>query len=174
MINFDAIESKIWEWADTYSPVEVIRSDDNGPKPSTPYLAIRSQTLVGPGHEYISPPDSSGFAVISGNRDLTVQVQAYGNNSMGLIENLWATRLMPDSQTLLQEESLSLIDKLSLLNITGLNDTLMEERASGDFLFRFGSQTDRTDTEVGLIETVEVDGTYINPDFTSSFTIDSS
>ena len=136
MIDFDVIDKRIYDWTVLYSSIAVIWVEDNGPKPNLPYLTLRRSTLIKYGHEYISAPNNSGIAKISGDRDLTINLQAYGSNAFGRLEDLYSAQMLPASQEFLQLGNLSLIDQLAIGNITGLNDTLFEQRAQMDLLFR--------------------------------------
>jgi hypothetical protein len=170
MIDFNTeIDPLIYDWTVLYSGIEVIWSNDNGPKPDKPYIALRRQVMNPIGEEYLSKPDSNGMAKISGNRDLIVYFQAYGDNAFGRLEDLWTTRLIPASQEFLATQGLSLVDRMAMSNITGLNDTKFEERAVMDLLFRFASQ--RVNVEVGLIESIEINGQYKEGNKTTNQTI---
>jgi len=170
MIDFDVIDELIYDWVSTFSGITTIWADDNSPKPDLPYISLRKGTVTPIGHGYISVPTSSGISKISGDRDMIVNFQAYGNNAFGKLENLWHVRLDPGSQELLYIGGLSLIELFALTNLTGLNDTLFEGRAQMDLLFRFVSQ--RTNIDVGLIETVEIEGNLKEPDDTFNFNVD--
>lgn len=170
MIDFNAIDTLLHTWTVTYTGITVIWSNDNGPKPDLPYIALRRSSLVPIGEEYLSKPDSNGKAKISGNRDLVVFYQCFGSNAMGILENLWTTRQIPTSQEFLQTEGVSLIDRLAMNNITGLNDTEYEERAAMDLLFRFASQ--RVDVALGLIEDVVINGEYKEENINQTITIE--
>ena len=170
MIDFDALDIVLYDWLVTFGGITTIWSNDNGPKPDLPYLTLRRQTLVSIGQGYTSAPNASGIAKISGDRDLTVQIQAYGSNAFGRLDDLYNVRLDINSQELLYTSNLALVNQLMISNLTGLNDTEFEERAVTDLLFRFASQ--RTGVDVGLIETVEVTGNLKEPDKTLNFNID--
>ena len=171
MIDFDIdIDPLIHAWTVLYTGLTVIWSNDNGPKPDLPYVALRRQVLNPIGGDYLSKPDSNGEAKISGNRDLIIYFQAYGTNAMGVLENLWTVRLIPASQEQLATKGISLINKLALNNITGLNETKFEERAQMDLVFLFASL--RIDVDVGIIENISINGEYKQGNLTINQTID--
>lgn len=170
MINFNAIDTILYNWVVLYSGVSTIWQNSNGPKPDLPFVTLRRQSLESVGHGYVSDPDDSGIAKISGDRDMTVNLQAYGDNAFGVLEDLWNVRLVDASQELLYAGGLALIDQLALTNITGLNDLEYEERATMDLMFRFVSQ--RTGVDVGLIEEANIEGDLKDPDKEINFTLD--
>lgn len=171
MIDFNVdIDPLIYAWTVLYTGLTAIWSNDNGPKPDLPYIALRRQVVNPIGSEYLSKPNSSGMAKISGNRDLIIYFQAYGNNAMGVLENLWTVRLIPASQEQLATKGISLVNKLAINNITGLNETKFEERAQMDLLFRFASQ--RVDVDVGYIDDISINGEYKQGNLTINQTID--
>lgn len=169
MIDFDAVDTTIYDWASTFAGIEVVWMNDNGPKPDLPYLALRRSSLAAIGHGFESIPDGGGLAKISGDRDMTVNIQAYGSNAYGRLDELYNVRLDPNSQELLALGDLALVNLLAITNLTGLNDTEFEERAQMDLLFRFASQ--RTGVDVGLIEIVEIEGNLKDPDKTFNFVV---
>lgn len=170
MIDFNIIDTLLFDWLVQFSSISVVWQESNGPKPDLPYLTLRRQSVSSIAHEYMSNPDDNGIAVISGNRELIINIQAYGSNAFGRLEDLISLHLVTESQELLATEGLSLINQLGIQNITGLNDTLFEERASVDLLLRFASQ--RENVDVGLIETVEIEGNVKEPDKTFNFSVD--
>ena len=162
MINFSDIKDLLYTWLYTYTNKITIWQDQAAPRPNLPYLTLRIQSLSSVGHEYTSVPNNSGMIKISGIREMTVNVQAYGENSFSILEDLHSINALPESQELLLSKGLILVDVLNLTNITGLNEYCPEERATTDLLFRFGSQ--RVNANVGLIENVNIEGNLKNPD----------
>jgi len=170
MINFNTIDTLIYTWTVTYSGITVDWQNQNCPKSDLPYIALRRQSLKAIGHGFISDPDDSGIGKISGDREIIVNFQAYGNNAFGMLEDLWNVRLLDSSNELLRAGGLTLVDQLAILNITGLNDLEFEERASMDLSFGFVSQNDNVD--LGLIETINIENNVKEPDKTQNFNID--
>lgn len=170
MINFNTIDITIYDWVTTFTGITTIWMNDNGPKPNLPFIALRRSTLVSVGQGYLSEPDNNGLSKISGDRNMTVNIQAYGSNAIGRLDELYNIRLDNNSQELLYLGGLALIDLLAITDLTGLNDTEFEERAQMDLLFRLVSQ--RTNVPVGLIETIEIEGNLKNPNKTFNFDLD--
>lgn len=170
MIDFNVIDALIYDWVSTFSGITVIWAEDNSPKPDLPFLSLRRATLANIGHGFASQADNSGIQKISGDRDLIVNIQAFGSNAFGRLDELYNVRLDSNSQELLAAGNLALINQIALTNLTGLNDSEYEERATTDLLFRFASQ--RTGVDVGYIDKIEVTGNIKNPDKTINFDVD--
>lgn len=171
MIDFNVIDTLLYNWVYTYSGITTIWQNEDGPKPNLPYITLRRQSVLSVGQDYVSDLNSSTeLAKISGDRDLVINIQAYGSNAFGRLEDLYYLRHLPASQELLFAGNLSLIDRLAIENITGLNDLEYEERATMDLLFRFASQ--KTAISLGVIETVNIEENVKNPDKTENFETD--
>jgi len=156
MINTTTINDLIGRWLLEFTGIQAIRSQGKGTKPDTPYLTLRIASLITHGVDYVSPPDNSGMAIISGVREMIVNVQCYGLNAFGILENVSHLNVHDGSQVFLKTENITFITERNLLDISGLNEITYEDRATTDLLFRFGTQY--TGVDVGLIEVVEIEG----------------
>jgi len=176
MIIVTDIKILLKSWIELYTGLSsdnVISSWGNGPKPTPPYISFQLGTITPIGHECRSNPYENAGEMnvkISGNRDMIVNLQAYGNNAYGILENLYHYIHVEASINMLATEGLALIDMVSLAQLTGLNDLEFEERASMDLLFRFATQLN--DINVGFIDTVNVTGQLKEPDKTINIGID--
>jgi len=138
----------------------LVFADQNAPRPPLPYWTIRlaAQRAVGE-DAYSQGVDANGDQLISGVREITVQVQRFGPDSdvacADLRDNLSRTTV---SETW-QVQKIALYDVGDVLNVPyKLDNSQLEPRASVDLFVRFGTELlDR----VGWIDTVEMDAGYV-------------
>ena len=158
----------------------LVFADQNAPRPPLPYWTIRlaAQRAVGE-DAYSQGVDANGDQLISGVREVTVQVQRFGPDSdvacADLRDNLSRTTV---SETW-QVQKIALYDVGDVLNVPyKLDNSQLEPRASVDLFVRFGTELlDR----VGWIDTVEMDAGYVtnqtqgfddpNPDLAEVITV---
>lgn len=138
----------------------LVFADQNAPRPQLPYWTLRlaAQRAVGE-DAYSQGVDANGDQLISGVREITVQVQRFGPDSdvacADLRDNLSRTTV---SETW-QVQKIALYDVGDVLNVPyKLDNSQLEPRASVDLFVRFGTELlDR----VGWIDTVEMDAGYV-------------
>ena len=158
----------------------LVFADQNAPRPPLPYWTLRlaAQRAVGE-DAYSQGADANGDQLISGVREITVQVQRFGPDSdvacADLRDNLSRTTV---SETW-QVQKIALYDVGDVLNVPyKLDNSQLEPRASVDLFVRFGTELlDR----VGWIDTVEMDAGYVtnqtqgfddpNPDLAEVITV---
>lgn len=158
----------------------LVFADQNAPRPPLPYWTLRlaAQRAVGE-DAYSQGVDANGEQLISGVREITVQVQRFGPDSdvacADLRDNLSRTTV---SETW-QVQKIALYDVGDVLNVPyKLDNSQLEPRASVDLFVRFGTELlDR----VGWIDTVEMDAGYVtnqtqgfddpNPDLAEVITV---
>jgi hypothetical protein len=158
----------------------LVFADQNAPRPPLPYWTLRlaAQRAVGE-DAYSQGVDANGDQLISGVREITVQVQRFGPDSdvacADLRDNLSRTTV---SETW-QVQKIALYDVGDVLNVPyKLDNSQLEPRASVDLFVRFGTELlDR----VGWIDTVEMDAGYVtnrtqgfddpNPDLAEVITV---
>lgn len=138
----------------------LVFADQNAPRPPLPYWTLRlaAQRAVGE-DAYSQGVDANGDQLVSGVREITVQVQRFGPDSdvacADLRDNLSRTTVSEAWQV----EKIALYDVGDVLNVPyKLDNSQLEPRASVDLFVRFGTELlDR----VGWIDTVEVDAGYV-------------
>ncbi len=138
----------------------LVFADQNAPRPPLPYWTLRlaAQRAVGE-DAYSQGVDANGDQLISGVREITVQVQRFGPDSdvacADLRDNLSRTTV---SETW-HVQKIALYDVGDVLNVPyKLDNSQLEPRASVDLFVRFGTELlDR----VGWIDTVEMDAGYV-------------
>lgn len=138
----------------------LIFADQNSPRPPLPYWTIRlsSQRALGD-DTYGQGVTIDGDQLVSGVREITVQVQRFGPDSdsacADLRDNLSRTTILETWQL----QKIALYDIGDVLNVPyKLDNSQLEPRASVDLFVRFGTELlDR----VGVIETVETTSNYV-------------
>lgn len=158
----------------------LIFADQNAPRPPLPYWTLRlsAQRKIGE-DAYGQGVDVNGDQLVSGVREITVQVQRVGENSDALCadlrDNLSRTTVLEEWQ----RQKIALYDLGDVLNVPyKLDNSQLEPRASVDLFVRFGTELlDR----VGVIETVNVSAGVVtnqtlvfdeaNPDLAETVTV---
>ena len=138
----------------------LVFADQNAPRPPLPYWTLRlsAQRKVGD-DAYSQGVDNNGDQLVSGVREITVQVQRFGPDSdvkcADLRDNLSRTTILEEWQ----RQKIALYNSSDVLNVPyKLDNSQLEPRASVDLFVRFGTELlDR----VGVIETVETSAGYV-------------
>lgn len=138
-----------------------IWEDQNAPRPSVPYIAGKISIVRSIGQDYIGAPNASGINQITGNRELMLLLQSFGEGALTLLNSLRNASLRDSSQRSLADIGLIVIDDSGLTDISVLMDARIEPRASLDWRIR----TTQIITDApGYIKTVEVAETIFGPD----------
>jgi hypothetical protein len=170
MVTVELVENTLYDWAyAVLNPtgtlpgaiIPVIWFHENMPRPTKPYLAIHLSTINSKGVDYVGIPNNSGIAEIVGNRDLSLLIQGFGENSMNWMEKLKTSLEKPSIQLILRVANLVFVERLGINCIAEVVDNRFEERNQMDLRFRF-AQIDSDNT--GLIEHANVTGTLKGPD----------
>lgn len=138
----------------------LVFADQNAPRPPLPYWTLRlsAQRKVGD-DAYSQGVDTNGDQLVSGVREITVQVQRFGPDSdvkcADLRDNLSRTTVLEEWQ----RQKIALYDLGDVLNVPyKLDNSQLEPRSSVDLFVRFGTELlDR----VGAIETVATTAGYV-------------
>lgn len=162
MISIRTIEQGIYNWVTYITNETTIWLDQNAPRPPRPYIGLDVGASEAIGHDYHTEPDSNGDAVLYGNRELTVEIQYYGNEGFDTLEKLKTSVGQYDVKDIFIEHGIFYVDRLGEISDTTLLDTLWESRRILELRFRTSNQgvTDPHKYNVGCIETADVDGSY--------------
>lgn len=167
MLTYEELEKAVYDWASAQSEWETIFHDPNAPRPALPYLLLKIDSFVQIGEDCISPPNNEGECTISGSREFTLSINAYGDEGFAGLLLLRDSLQKPSVQMALNADGLVFVDHHGVKDLTTLLNTSFEQRAQMDVLFRVGNLI--VDT-VGYIETVEITGTYKNPNGSTAMT----
>ena len=155
------------------STVPVIFLYQNGPRPQVDYVTINLGSLVQIGEDYtFDPTDNDGIATNAGDREFTVQIQAYGGKNVDPFQLLEIIRTSLQKQTVLdtlRANGIAYANHFPINDTSVLIDTLWERRAQMDVLFRIGVNYDDT---LGVISTINMTETIYDETGTVVQTVD--
>lgn len=173
MIDWQLVKDTIHDWAmdeSGYDTAKVVWDDETAP--AEPYLVLKIASLVQVKGDYTGEADDNGFAQVSGDRELTLSLQAFGGDPFPLLEKM-KNSLQKFETRLGLPEGLAFIDSKGILSVSELVGAVYEVKATLDLVFRLSSQFGADGTpqkpfttdEVGIVETVVIEGkgTYVHP-----------
>jgi hypothetical protein len=133
---------------------KVIWQDLNSPRPLLPYIAMKVMSQRFVNYDYYKDPDVNGIQTVQGDRELTLNIQYIGDDS---VQNLEAIvdklRLQTVIDTFMAAKYVA-FNTAQVVDIAALlSGAIIEPRASLDVFIRTKKyQTDN----VGLISTVNI------------------
>lgn len=163
-INLELVQTQLVNWAKAQLPANfpVILYYENAPRPPTDYITININTFIQVGQDYVPrPQDNPGDVEQIGDREFTVNIQAYGGNTIGNLEILRRSLQKQTVLDTLRANGIVFAQQFQILDITELVNTRFEKRASMDILFRMGQTYG---DELGSISTVEIEGEFLQGD----------
>lgn len=140
----NVLAQSVLSWVTSVIPsnVPAIFLYQNGPRPLVDYVTINLQSFIQIGEDYSFVPfDNTGAAFEAGDREFTVQLQAYGGKNVDPFEILEIIRSSLQKVTVLDTlriNGISYANHFPINDTTFLVDTLWERRAQMDVLFRTG------------------------------------
>lgn len=143
------------------SGLTTIWADQNAPRPAKPYLALRVMSRKSDQNDEYGPVASDGTQFVVSNTSLTLEIQAYGDGAVGILDSL-ATKLGFQSTIITCIVlGVAIRNRGPITNITQLLDkSMFEDRASMEIVI--GYRDGATDT-VGIIDAVNGTGTGVLP-----------
>lgn len=150
-----SVHNDFWSLFSAATPVPIIHANQNAPRPPKPYIDMRL-TMGVPYPVHHGRVSDDGVRAISSHRDVTVQLQVYGDGSWGIAEGL-ALSLSKESLIDLSETlNISINDQVRIQDVPMLLDTATyESRAILDLQATY---TASVIDDVGFIETVRGEG----------------
>jgi len=140
-LDFAIVKNSLYNWASNEVPVDmpVIWWQPNAPRPNVPYVTLFLQSVTAVNQDWSAPnADVNGVIAMKGDRNFTLQVQAYGSDPLTLLENI---RTSLQKQTVLDNlriDGIAFYQSLTINDITDLVDSQFERRAQLDILFGIG------------------------------------
>jgi hypothetical protein len=165
-ITYTEIENRIIQWIKRTLIIcnisaAVIKANQNGPRPSLPYINMNVTTITKVGQaETPTSTDEFGVGDIKYNEDSSVSLQGFGKGSNDILQALKNSLQKEDTRQYLNSCGLVIRDDSSITDISLLIDATIEKRYLLEIMFGWG-QSD-TDT-VGFIENVVIDENYLPP-----------
>lgn len=138
--------------------VEAIVQDQNFPRPNNQYITILISPLSRIGRAATLRPDGAGVATIVGNREFTVYLQCYGQDSIQILSDLRDSLEKRSVISFFCENEIANAEVLLLTDLSQLLDYQYEPRGALDLLFRTASVVTEN---VELIQEIEGEGQYI-------------
>lgn len=160
-IDFEVLKTSLYCWANDNTPstIPVIFSNQNSPRPSTPYVSLLINSFVQIGNDYSPrPTDSTSEIDLAGDREFTLEVQVFGGSHLQILENLRSSLQKETVLNELRSKGVVFVLQNPITDISAVFDTRFEQRATMDILFRI-SQTIEDDH--GAIETVELKEKFV-------------
>lgn len=142
-INFATVKTSLFAWVASVAPsgTPIIYWQQNSPRPTVPYITLFLSSVTAPNQDWTSFISSvSGVVNMQGDRQFTLEVQAYGSDPLTLMENI---RTSLQKQTVLdglRANGIVFYSSLTINDITELVDSQFERRAQLDILFGIGQQ----------------------------------
>jgi hypothetical protein len=139
--------------------IPFIWMNPNAPRPLLPYIAGKISPFVPIGEDYVSRSDSNGIITITGNREFTLSLQAYGPGAFELLQNIQKALRRKTSRDPLYSIALVFVDDVGgIIDITQLLESRLENRFAIDLRFR---TTDIITDVPEFIEHVEIAGQFM-------------
>lgn len=153
--------------ATSYDASHVLWADQNFPRVTKPYITLKLTAFNSLNHDYNHPPDpATGYSLVTGDREFTLEVQCYGNAENDPLEVLLDLHMslgILEHLRLLQNAGVAYVnDLLGPTDISMVLGKTYERRASLDLLMRVPWSA--TDESTGIIGSVDVESVYKNPD----------
>jgi hypothetical protein len=164
-IVINDIKTALYNWAVSISDIPVIWQYDNGPKPGLSFIALQIISLTQIGLPWVQDRTSVDKILLANFLNLELNIQAYGQNSIGDLEKFtYANYIDGVSDDLRASVGLSLLSSGIIQDITAINDRhTSESRATIDLTFNFANDAE---IDVSTIESVDISGKIIQIDKT--------
>lgn len=141
--------------------VTVIQQNQNGERPDLPYFAVFCNEIdtVG-GHDYKFPVDTAtNTRELVKNAEYMANIQYFGDNPSQVLKSEVRKLIIDPSKSILNQAGLCYIENMPVIDITEVQDTKYEPRATVDVRFRAGEAI--TESDVYTIETGEIQASTI-------------
>lgn len=136
---------------------EYIRADQNAPQPSTPYISYKIISVESQNLAEASQVNANGIKTYTQRYDVEVNLNCYGDGAFNILHNLCSRLELQSVRDVLYCNGLNFGYFLNpTSDITELVQKNFEQRATCDLLF---TATGEATDNVGLIETIEIEGT---------------
>jgi hypothetical protein len=175
-VDFEPIRVAIYDWlnqavnqgndtAPNATPIFRAEQDTIRPKNGVLYIEYKFLTglvKIGTNDELLPKLDGNGaptndnIFILKGQRNITVSVNAYGENSAGCMAQIQQSLSSPVECSILRAACLAVRNDESFTDVSAMLETKVEERQAFDVVFGF---TLETEVDAGKIESVEVENT---------------
>lgn len=135
----------------------VIWMNGNAPRPPLPYIAIKISPARRIKKDYYSDVDANGIQTVIGDREFTLSIQSFGEESpVSYLHDLADKLQLVSVGDRFRAQGMAIRDSHPAMDISALlSATKIEKRANLDVIIGYRSvQTDN----VGIIETANIEG----------------
>lgn len=134
--------------------VLAIFADENGPRPSAPYLTIKIMEKHPVGSPHYTNTDTQGVQQVRWDEDVAVSIQSFGANAYDILATAVACFNKETVLTVLQAAEIAIRSAGAVRDLTELLDSVFEKRASVDMVFGIAQSISDT---VGWIERADIE-----------------
>lgn len=155
-INYENVKTALYDWASLILPlaVPIIFYHPNSPRPDFPYITLHILSSISVHQDWSdNSTNNAGNLSMKGDRQFTLQIQAYGGDVITRLESLRTSLQMQTVLETLREDGIVFYQSFQINDITELVDSKFEKRAQMDILFGI-AQT--YNDNVGFFEEVEL------------------
>lgn len=161
-INYETLKTNLYNWVVSVVPMgmPVIFWQQNGPSPEISYVTLFLSSITALNQDWSSPnANISGDIDMKGDRAFTLNVQAYGNDPLTVLENIRTSLQKQTVLDTLRVNGIVFYQSLTITDLTDLVDSQYEKRASLDILMAIGqTYTDQP----GYFSEIEVQEIYLD------------
>lgn len=140
-IDFAVVKTSLYNWVVAQIPMgmPVIYWQPNSPRPTIPYITLYLSQVTAVNQDW-ADSEATGIGVINmkGDRNFTLEVQAYGSDPLTLMENIRTSLQKQSVLDTLRTNGIVFYSSLTINDITELVDSQFERRAHLDILFGIG------------------------------------
>lgn len=158
-MNMEPIDTAVYTYISALAPGwTVFHTLDGVQRPSSPCISLRQSTVHTDGDSTREPVDqATGMQISIGGGTVTYEVVAYGDNAMGVLTGVTQmNNINTEVRYALHRSGMSMLSAGDVIDVSGLNDSEWEKRASTNLQFTFAYE--QAPDFVGVIEEVELTG----------------
>ena len=163
MIDFNQVRTYLYNWAIANIPsgMPVIWLYPNAPRPTIDYFSLYISTVTQVGWDYNQDPLSdAGSGEFVGDREFTLQCQAYGGDPLTVLETLRTSLQKQTVLDSLRANGIVFFNWNPISDVTELVDSRYEQRGTFDVFFRMANVYS---DNLGVIDTVEIEEIIKDP-----------
>lgn len=163
MLDLEAIENKIRDWALLASGREVVWSKDDGSQPTSPFVSLDTTSMIKTHEDDVGTEvDENNEITIVSHRMIVVNILVLGSSdnisdsAMQVASNIEASLSKSSTQISFRDDCISIIDSTDPRDVSHLyGGTSWEKRAVLDVTFGFAFENK---DNVGYFDTIEISG----------------
>ncbi|PWU04928.1 MAG: hypothetical protein C5B43_04010 [Verrucomicrobia bacterium] len=138
-IDFMSVRKSLYDWTVANIPngMPVVYLYPNAPRPTVDYVSLLISSVTQIGWDYIQDPlTNAGISEQVGDREFTLQIQAYGGDPITVLQNLRTSLQKQTVLDTLRANGIAFACWHPINDITDIIDSRYEQRATMDVLFR--------------------------------------